>query len=192
MYKGLSPGLAALMGLTVAGATTAEAAPLTGHTVTIKLRDSGTSTQFFEKTTTVDALNPEVTAADDSLFDVNDVLDIGADSITMFTDGIGEFEIFDVELDFSASTSLSFLNASISIDGSIGNPVFQVLSERILIEDVRWNFGSLHISGIQANSEPSSNVPEPGALAGLGAGLVGMAGAGLARRKKKATDKKDE
>lgn len=192
MYKGLSPGLAALMGLTVAGATTAQAGPFTGLDVTIKLTSQGDVSPFLEKTTTVDAFNPEVTAADDSLFDVNDVLDIGANSITLFTDGIGDFDIFDVELDFSTSAALTNASLFVSLTGSIGSATVQVLTERILINDVRWNFGSAYITGIEASPLPSVDVPEPGALAGLGVGLLGLAGTGAMRRQKKHPDRKDE
>lgn len=192
MYKGLSPGLAALMGLAVAGATTAEAAPFTGHQVTIKFTSVGDISPFLEKTTTVDEFNPEVTVADDLIFDVNDFLDIGANSVTLFTDGLGGFDIFDVEIDFTGSTDIDFTSFVVDISGSVGSPAVQVLTERIIIEDVIWNAGAITITGLEATTEASSSVPEPGALAGLGVGLMGMAGAGAARRRKKVTDQKDE
>lgn len=191
MYKGLSPGLAALMGLTVAGATTAEAAPFTGHNVTINIATAG-GPVFLSKTTTVvdDPLNPEITAADDSFFSVNDFLDIGPNSITLFSDGIGDFDFLDVDIQFN-STNINTFGFTIDFSGSIGGTM-QVLSERILLEDVFWNAGVMTITGLEAIDEAPSGVPEPDTIAGLGLGLMGLAGAGVARRKKKPTDKSNE
>lgn len=152
--------------------TGAHAAPLTGHDMRIQIRETSTNIIVLELTRTVLDGPLELDATDDPFFGTGSFIDIGADFVTLSTNGTGAQGNYN--LDMEILTSNFIVVGPFNVTSNIGGTP-QQLTERLLISNFAWGgaTGSLTVSGLSATTA-AAGVPAPGALAILGFGLLGL------------------
>lgn len=159
------------------------AAPLTGHTYSIRYRENQDTPWFPNVIVTADDLAPEITAANGFPFTGADFFDIGADFMRIESDGIGPPLADNPDSRFGLDIQIQILGGarfvtqpmptnSTTFPGNfLGDGI--VLTERILLLDLNWEeAGFFLVDGLQVTF--ASDVPTPGALALLGFGALAL------------------
>lgn len=151
--------------------TGAQAAPLTGHDVRIKIKETFTNNVVLDLTRTVLDGPLELDETDDPFLGTGSFIDIGADFLTLSTNGTGATGNYELDIEILTSSFLTSgpFNVTANMSG-----FFQQLTARVLVSNLVWGdaVGSLTVTGLAVAT--AANVPAPGALALLGFGLLGL------------------